>query len=379
MPLKATIYRVLIASPNDLVDVRKSIPEVINLWNATHSEKLGAVLLPVMWETHLTPRIGDRPQAILNRQLIPFSDILIGVFRARIGTHTGRAESGTVEEIEEFISSGKPVLLYFSSEMVSLDELDVGQYQRLEKYKEECEGLGLIDRYRDLSDLREKLNRHLTNIIHEIHKQSSFEEIRTDDSTESLDKKLHAMLSRAEVDWSTERDIEPPGIDAGKDILERFTSALIDLRVLLQEKVSEGILKKIDIQISNLKKLHNHEVFLDGGKSYNEFWEKGNQVFDDLRIAFSEVQQTPQSLIGELEAIQVKILQLLAKSEDEDLERIEESVIHHKLSISNTVAKYHLDSLRQQKFIGANDFVNRPSLYFLKQKGREYLIKNSLI
>jgi len=59
--------------------------------------------------------MGDRPQAILNKQLGEISNILIGIFWTRLGTHTGQAESGTVEEIEEFMKAGKPVLLYFSN------------------------------------------------------------------------------------------------------------------------------------------------------------------------------------------------------------------------------------------------------------------------
>jgi hypothetical protein len=113
MAYQATIYRVLIASPSDVTKERGTIPDVINSWNATNSEDFGVVLLPVMWETHSTPEMGDRAQAIINRQLVFNCDILICTLWTRIGTHTGVAESGTIEEIEEFKNTGKPVLIYF--------------------------------------------------------------------------------------------------------------------------------------------------------------------------------------------------------------------------------------------------------------------------
>jgi hypothetical protein len=39
---------------------------------------------------------------------------LIGVFWTRVGTPTGIAESGTLEEIERVAAEGKLVMLYFS-------------------------------------------------------------------------------------------------------------------------------------------------------------------------------------------------------------------------------------------------------------------------
>lgn len=42
-------------------------------------------------------------------------DFLIGIFGNRLGTPTGAAQSGTIEEIEQFRKAGKHVALYFST------------------------------------------------------------------------------------------------------------------------------------------------------------------------------------------------------------------------------------------------------------------------
>ncbi len=47
--------------------------------------------------------MGDRPQGIINEQLVNNCDIFIGIFWGRLGTRTGKTESGSVEEIEKFI------------------------------------------------------------------------------------------------------------------------------------------------------------------------------------------------------------------------------------------------------------------------------------
>ena len=142
MSYQATVYRILIVYPSDVTAERKAIPEVISSWNATHSEDYGVVLVPVMWETHSTPEMGDRPQAIINKQIVASCDFLVGAFWTRIGTHTGVAESGTVEEINEIKSASKPILIYFSSAPVVPDSVDPEQYKRLTDFKKQCQSGG---------------------------------------------------------------------------------------------------------------------------------------------------------------------------------------------------------------------------------------------
>src|ERR1700757_774845 len=100
MSFKAETYLVLIASPSDLPEERQAATEAINEWNAQHAAAESVVLLPVKWETHATPESGVRPQDAINRQLVKDCDMLIGLFWTKIGTSTGVAESGTVEEVD---------------------------------------------------------------------------------------------------------------------------------------------------------------------------------------------------------------------------------------------------------------------------------------
>lgn len=117
--------------------------------------------------------MGKRPQAIINKQLVETCDLLVAIFWTRLGTHTGEAESGTVEEIIEFRKAEKPVLLYFSSidipqKNIGLDHLE--QYKKLLEFKKQCEKEGIVTSYKSFDDLRMKLNRHITQKINSIHK-----------------------------------------------------------------------------------------------------------------------------------------------------------------------------------------------------------------
>src|SRR6267143_520327 len=168
MPHEAKVYKIFVASPSDVKDERRAIVQVIHAWNAANATATGSILEPVLWETHSSPEMGDRPQAIINRQLVRDCDILVGVFWTRLGTQTGDADSGTVEEIEEFIRAGKPVFLYFSLVPVAPDSVDQDQYKRLLAFRKEMESRGLISRVASVEELREKFYGHLTRKMHEL-------------------------------------------------------------------------------------------------------------------------------------------------------------------------------------------------------------------
>jgi len=161
MPYSATVFKVMIASPGDVAGERAVIREVLGEWNAIHSTSRRAVLLPVGWETHAAPEMGDRPQAIINKQVLKDCDLLVGVFWTRIGTATGDYPSGTVEEIEEHIKAGKPAMLYFSAAPVVPDSVDPTQYGALKTFKESCKSRGLYETYGDINEFKAKFSRQL--------------------------------------------------------------------------------------------------------------------------------------------------------------------------------------------------------------------------
>ncbi len=161
MSFNATVFKIMIASPEDILSERVLIREVLYEWNAVNSDLRKIVLFPVAWETHSSPEMGDRPQAIINKRLLKDCDLLVGVFWTRIGTATGEYASGTVEEIEEHIRAGKPVMLYFSTAPVLPDSIDQDQYSELKKFKDSCKSRGLYETYSDINEFRIKFYRQL--------------------------------------------------------------------------------------------------------------------------------------------------------------------------------------------------------------------------
>lgn len=166
MPFEAKVYKILIASPGDVNEERNAIPEIISEWNYINAESTKVVLLPIKWETHSAPLLGDRPQGIINSQLVNTCDMVIGVFWTRLGSPTGASVSGTAEEIEWFINNGRPAMIYFSSREINPTKIDLDQFKALSAFKDKLRQLGLTGAYENISDFKEQLLRQLSiNVI----------------------------------------------------------------------------------------------------------------------------------------------------------------------------------------------------------------------
>lgn len=135
MSFNATALNIMIASPGDVDDERRTVEKVLARWNATHSLSRKLILMPVGWETHSTPRLGERPQSLINQQMLDDCDILVGVFWTRLGSPTGDFASGTVEEITRHVEADKPAMIYFSEQPAHLQSVNQEQYTALKDFR----------------------------------------------------------------------------------------------------------------------------------------------------------------------------------------------------------------------------------------------------
>jgi hypothetical protein len=157
----AHVYRILIASPGDVEAERELAVRTIQEWNDLNSAERQIVLLPLRWETHSAPEYGSRPQEILNRQVVDHCDLLVGIFWTRIGTPTGSADSGTLEEIERVANAGRPVMLYFSNAKQDPEEIDPEQLRQLRAFKKKTFPKALVEMYSTQVEFRDKLAKQI--------------------------------------------------------------------------------------------------------------------------------------------------------------------------------------------------------------------------
>ena len=163
------VLHVLIASPGDVKEERDAATRAIYEWNAINANRgmINILLNPIRWETHSYPESGDRPQALLNRQIVADGDFLIGIFGAKVGTPTGVAESGTIEEIEQFRLAGKYVALYFSNAPVARNA-DRNQLDALDRYQQARKKDTKYEVFSSADDLHGQLFKHLTGIVRRV-------------------------------------------------------------------------------------------------------------------------------------------------------------------------------------------------------------------
>jgi hypothetical protein len=149
---------VVMASPGDAAEERATVRDALVDWNISRGRREGVALLPWLWERHVVPRMGDRPQALINSQAVDQADIVVAFFDSKLGSATGVDVSGTAEEINRGIDMGKPVHVYFSEEDLPRD-VDQEQLAALRTFQSELQERGVLGSYSDPKDLAAQIVR----------------------------------------------------------------------------------------------------------------------------------------------------------------------------------------------------------------------------
>jgi hypothetical protein len=166
VPYSATVYRLLISSPGDVTEEDiASVMRAVARWNVVYGRAFGSVVVPLHWDLHAAAEHGVRPQASINAQLVEDADIVLALFRARLGSPTGEAESGTVEEINKARKDGAYVAILRCLRDVDPRNVDPEQLQRLNDFFDRVRSESLILTYANDAELRERVDAVLNQAI----------------------------------------------------------------------------------------------------------------------------------------------------------------------------------------------------------------------
>jgi len=110
------------------------------------------------------PGNGRAPSGgqVINRQLVEKSDILVAIFWTRVGSPSGVAESGTIEEIEVHLKFGKPAMIYFSTAALP-HEVDTEQLNAVRKIRKQYEIRVLVRTFEGPSEFERVFSQHLAS------------------------------------------------------------------------------------------------------------------------------------------------------------------------------------------------------------------------
>ena len=240
----------LISAPGDvpLADMAV-IRKTISQWNLNLGRHVGLTVLPVSWTEHAVAEFGQRPQAILNHQIVEEADLAVALFHDRLGTPTGEAESGTAEEIKVLIEAGKTVaVLVNSAPRTPLNGRALDERQRLTAYLEGLRKSALVFEYKHEGDLVGHLNNFLSRATAKF--QQSVESSKNEES-KGLDPS-EGVWPRAEVRESLKADSK------GRVKIQRHWS-------LVLHNTSRGPASDVDFEFEDLSENGLFRVHRDSG------------------------------------------------------------------------------------------------------------------
>ncbi len=162
------ILNVTICCPGDVEREIVIAREVIDAWNQRHEDSTGWHIKARHWSTDCAPTMDERGQAAINRQMIDESQILVAILWTRLGTPTGLAESGTVEEITRGMARGIRVMSYFSNLEAPHIVTDFEQMKKLEAFRDKMKDTGLSFAFKSRHEFRKLLEIHLDLAVRDI-------------------------------------------------------------------------------------------------------------------------------------------------------------------------------------------------------------------
>lgn len=158
----ATIYDLLLSCPSDVTDLKNIVKECVEDFNRLFGNINNIKIELKHWSTDSYPQSGGKPQELLNNQFIHECDACVALFANKFGTPTDKYESGTEEEIEDMINSGKQVFLYFIERPVNPTNIDTDQLAKVRNFKEKYTNMGIYWLVKSNEEFKKLFTNHLT-------------------------------------------------------------------------------------------------------------------------------------------------------------------------------------------------------------------------
>lgn len=111
MAQSVTLYNLLISCPGDVRDEVTLIEAAVDEFNELYADPLGITIKTRHWSKSSYAQSGGKPQALLNEQFVNKCDAAVAIFWTKFGSPTDEYGSGTEEEIEIMLQSGKQVFM----------------------------------------------------------------------------------------------------------------------------------------------------------------------------------------------------------------------------------------------------------------------------
>lgn len=288
MPKKVLQYDLLISCPGDIEDEINVIYSVLDEFNSMYSDVLGITVRAKHWSKNAYAQSGGKPQDLLNNQIVNKCDAAIALLWTRFGTPTDKYGSGTEEEIEIMLSSGKQVFMYFSDKPLSPSKQNPKEYEKVKAFREKYKDKGIYFTYLNDDELRKYLLAHISQFFLSEKRVTEIQEER---------KPLLVLKSIDEFGKLKEKAIMQKFVPEAESTIEKYLEKIrqiyVDiaaLKVGIRKVSGEGVLfafrKPVEID-SDIKKLISDMASHLNIALEEEFFSLGNLLKDEITGAFT--------------------------------------------------------------------------------------------
>lgn len=153
------VKKLFAAGPSDVAEEKRLTQEVVGELNKLFDRDIQIQVID--YDLDVRPGVDDYAQNVVNKQLD--IDILVVFFWLRVGTPTVSYASGSIEELEDALSKGKGVYIYFRSDTPDqMSLIDPAQLQKVNELRDNLGNRGVLYKeYRGLQSLKVLLIQHL--------------------------------------------------------------------------------------------------------------------------------------------------------------------------------------------------------------------------
>lgn len=162
MAQSVTLYNLLISCPGDVKCEVAIIESAVEEFNELYADPLGITIKTRHWSKSSYAQSGGKPQTLLNEQFVNKCDAAVAIFWTRFGSPTDEYGSGTEEEIEIMLQSGKQVFMYFSDKPISPSEMNEQGYKKIQAFRDKYKDRGIYFTYSSDEEFRKLFFAHLS-------------------------------------------------------------------------------------------------------------------------------------------------------------------------------------------------------------------------
>ena len=162
MAQSVTLYNLLISCPGDVKDEVTLVESAVDEFNELYADPLGITIKTRYWGKSSYAQSGGKPQVLLNEQFVNKCDAAVAIFWTRFGSPTDEYGSGTEEEIEIMLQSGKQVFMYFSDKPIPPSKMNGDGYKKVQDFREKYKDRGIYFTYSSDEEFKKMFFAHLS-------------------------------------------------------------------------------------------------------------------------------------------------------------------------------------------------------------------------